>query len=124
MKTSKICEIFSLFANIPTEEAMKYLPIIEVAKKSIENNLKDKSYLDEFSYELELLCGAKVFYDYLLTKATYLKTTDSSVKVGGITEKHSTKLTDNIQYAKELYTKYSLLFANLFVDNEFMFGSV
>lgn len=129
MKLSKICEVFSLFADITPDEAVKYMPIIYATQKNVEENLKEKSYADEYAYELELLCGAKVFYDYLLTKTKSQDTvSSSSVKVGGVDVSESTrqnlKLSDNVKYAKELCAKYELLATNLFVDKYFLFGSV
>lgn len=130
MKTSKICEVFSLFADISTDEAIKYMPVIYANKKNIEDNLKDKSYAEEYAYELELLCGAKVYYEYLLTKKNenVNKHSGSSVKVGGVSmtqnSKENLKLSDNVRYAKELCAKYELLATNLFVDKYFLFGSV
>ena len=100
------------------------MPMVYATEQNVRKNLKDASYCEEFSYELELLCGAKVFYDYLLSKASSTESSDVSVKIGGITQKQSSKLSENVSYAKELYTKYKLLSTNLFVDNEFMFGSV
>ena len=136
MKISKICEVFSLFADITTDEAIKYMPVIYATQKNVEENLRDKSYADEYAYELELLCGAKVFYDYILTKSASTKQSssysDSSVKIGGVSISESSKqsssenskLSENVAYAKELCAKYQLLATNLFVDNQFIFGSV
>lgn len=130
LKTSKICEVFSLFADISTDEAIKYMPIIYANKKNIEENLKDKTYAEEYSYELELLCGAKVYYEYLLTKRNdnASRQSSSSAKVGGVSmsesSKENIKLSDNVRYAKELCAKYELLATNLFVDKYFLFGSV
>ena len=124
MKQSKICEVFSLFANISVNEAVKYMPLIYAAEKDVKKNIKNPMYLEEYAYELELLCGAKVFYDYLLSRASVENTSQSTVKVGSVQTSTQSKLSENVSYAKELYTKYKLLSANLFYDKEFLFGSV
>lgn len=120
MSVNQIASIFSQFAGISLQQALKYTFLINIAIKQIQQQLIDTSYIQSHSDLLNHLCASITFYQYaLISQKDNLQ---GSFKAGDLSI--SPKSSNLVSTASILKDEMLAMASDILIDNNFMFRTV